>query len=187
MFKKILLAIGVLIVIVAAYLGYLMLTTKSHSPAAVAEHRDGDFLIQVNYSRPYKKERLIFGPASEGALVPFGEKWRTGANEATEVGVSHDVVIDGRPLKAGRYSLYTIPGASAWTVVFNSKLEYWGAQLSGDPFDETLDVLRVPASVQTGMPVQEQFTISFEEADGGVNMHFDWDDTRATLVIGRNG
>lgn len=184
MLKKILLAIGVLVIIIAGFLGYLMLTTKNHSPEAVAEYHSGDLHIQVNYCRPYKKERLIFGTKSEGALVPFGEKWRTGANEATEISFSHDVVLDGQTLKAGRYSLYTIPGASAWTVVFNSKLDYWGAQLSGDPFDETLDVLRVPASVQTGMPEQEQFTISFAEGDSGVNMYFDWDDARATLVIG---
>lgn|SRR5690606_24195906 len=185
MLKKILLAIGVLVIIIAGYFIFLMLTTKSHSPAAVAEYKDGDFHIQVNYSQPYKKERLIFGSAADDALVPYGEKWRTGANEATEISFSHDVILDGQILKAGRYSLYTIPEASTWTVVFNSKLEYWGAQLSGDPFDETLDVLRVPASVENGMPEQEQFTISFDEEGSRINMHFDWADTRATLGIER--
>ena len=185
MFKKILLAIGILVIIVAAYLGYLMLTTKNHSPEAVAEYNSGDLHIQVDYCQPYKKDRLIFGTKSDDALVPFGEKWRTGANEATEISFSEDVTIGGQTLEAGRYSLYTIPDASSWTVVFNSKLEYWGAQLSGDPFDETLDVLRVPASVETGMPDQEQFTISFTEADSQINMHFDWADTRATLGIER--
>lgn len=186
MLKKIVLAIGVLVIIIAGYLGYLMLTTKSHSPAAVVEYKDGDFQIEVTYSRPYKKERLIFGTQSEEALVPFGEKWRTGANEATEINFSHDVTLDGQVLKAGRYSLYTIPEVSAWTVVFNSKLEYWGAEVAGDPFDETLDVLRVPASVQAGRPETEQFTISFAAGDNTVYMHFDWDDTRATLPIRRN-
>ena len=172
-------------IIIAAFLGYLMLTTKNHSPEAVAEYHGDDLHIQVNYCQPYKKDRLIFGTKSDDALVPFGEKWRTGANEATEISFSQDVILDGQILKAGRYSLYTIPGASTWTVVFNSKLEYWGAQLSGDPFDETLDVLRVPASVETGMPDQEQFTISFDEAGGRINMNFDWADTRATLGIER--
>lgn len=186
MLKKILLAIGVLMIIIVAFLGYLMLTTKNHSPEAVSEHRAGDLHIQVNYCQPYKKDRLIFGTKSEGALVPFGEKWRTGANEATEISFSKDVTIGGQTLPAGRYSLYTIPEASKWTVVFNSKLDYWGAEIGGDPFDETLDVLRVPASVQTGMPEKEQFTISFDEAGDGVNLHFEWDDTRATLTVGKD-
>lgn len=181
--KKLLLGFGVLVIIVAGYLGYLMLTTKSHSPEAVAEYHNGDLHIQVNYCQPYKRDRLIFGTKSDGALVPFGEKWRTGANEATEILFSRDVTIGGQPLKAGRYSLYSIPEASSWTVVFNSKLDYWGAEIAGDPFDETLDVLRVAAPVQTGMPEKEQFTISFEEANSGVNMHFEWDDTRATIEI----
>ncbi|MBL7845785.1 MAG: DUF2911 domain-containing protein, partial [Cyclobacteriaceae bacterium] len=77
MIKKILLGIGVLILIVAGYVGYMMLTTRSHSPAAVAEFKDGDFLIQVNYCQPFRKGRLIFGTEAEGALVPFGKKWRT--------------------------------------------------------------------------------------------------------------
>lgn len=174
---------GILVIIVAAYLGYLMLTTKNHSPEAVAEYNSGDLHIQVNYCQPYKRGRLIFGTKSDDALVPFGEKWRTGANEATEVSFSRDVVIGGQTLPAGRYSLYTIPESSAWTVVFNSKLDYWGAQPGGDPFDEAMDVLRAQAAAQSGMPEQEQFTISFDEAGGRINMHFDWADARATLGI----
>ncbi|MBX2944336.1 MAG: DUF2911 domain-containing protein [Cyclobacteriaceae bacterium] len=185
MLKKILLGIGVLVLIVAGYVGYMMFTTKNHSPAAVAEFKDGEFLIQVNYCQPFKKGRVIFGEASEGALVPYGMKWRTGANEATEISFSNDVMLDGRLLKAGRYSLYTIPYDSTWTVVFNSKLGYWGAKLGGDPFEESMDVMRVPASVRNDLPEIEQFTISLTPAEGGVNMHFYWATTRASLSIQR--
>ncbi|QOI96895.1 MAG: DUF2911 domain-containing protein [Flammeovirgaceae bacterium] len=184
MIKKILLGFGVLIIIIAGYVGYLMLTTKNHSPAAVAEFRDGDFLIQVNYSQPYKKGRLIFGTEAEGALVPYGMKWRTGANEATEISFSGDVLVDGKLLKAGRYSVYTIPDAAVWTIAFNSKLGYWGKGF-GDVFDESLDVLRAVASVQNDLPEVEQFTISFAPSDSLINMHFSWDKTRATLPIQR--
>lgn len=185
MLKKILLGIGVLVLIVAGYVGYLMLTTKNHSPAAVAEFKEGDFLIQVNYCQPFKKGRVIFGEVSEGALVPYGMKWRTGANEATEISFSNDVMLDGRLLKAGRYSLYTIPYDSTWTVVFNSKLGYWGAKLGGDPFEESMDVMRVPATVRNDLTEIEQFTISLTPADSVVNMHFYWEKTRATLPIHR--
>ena len=183
MIKKIIWAFAILIIIFATYVAYTMLTTRNHSPAAVAEYKQGDFLIQVNYCQPFKKGRLIFGEETAGALVPYGKKWRTGANEATEISFSHDVIVDGKVLKAGRYSLYTIPEASSWTAVFNSKLGYWGAKLGGDPFDETMDVIRVPATVRSDMPEIEQFTISLTPADSLINMHFYWANTRATLPI----
>lgn len=184
MLKKIAWVIGALILVVAGYVGYLMLTTKSHSPAAIAEFKDGDFSIQVKYSQPYKKGRLIFGREEDGALVPYGMKWRTGANEATEISISSDISIDGTVLKAGRYSLYTIPGEELWTVAFNSKLDYWGAGMS-DPFDETQDVLRVNAQVSANDSEVEQFTISFTPADSLINMNFFWDKTRVTLPMQR--
>jgi hypothetical protein len=94
------------------------------------------------------------------------------------------VLIGGKLLKAGRYSVYTIPGAEEWTVAFNNKLGYWGRGF-GDVFDESLDVLRGTAGVQHGLPEVEQFTISFVPADSLINMHFSWDKTRATLPIQR--
>lgn len=182
MLKKIAWIFAVLILVVAGYVGYLMLTTRSHSPADVARYSDDDVVIEVFYCRPYKKGRLIFGMEEEGALVPYGQKWRTGANEATEISFSRDVLIDGNLLKAGRYSLYTIPDRDTWTVAFNSKLGYWGKGF-GDVFDESLDVLRAKASAQNNLPEAEQFTISFTAADTVINMHFSWDRTRATLPI----
>lgn len=185
MVKKVIWGAIIVLIVVVGYVGYTLLTTKSHSPAAVAEFKDGDFSIQLNYCQPYKKGRLIFGAYEKDALVPFGMKWRTGANEATEISFSSDVTINGQPLKAGKYSLYTIPGESSWTVAFNSKLGYWGAKPGGDPFEESLDVLRATASVMTNQPEVEQFTISFTPADSLVNMNFFWDKTRITLPITR--
>ena len=184
MVKKILLGIGILIVLAAGYVAYVMLTTRNHSPAAVAEYKNGDFLIQVNYCQPFKKGRLIFGTEAEGALVPYGKKWRTGANEATEISFSHDVIIEGTPLKAGRYSLYTIPENLFWTVAFNTKRGYWGRGFH-DVFDESLDALRVRAIAENDMPEVEQFTISFAPMDSTVNMNFYWANTRATVAIRR--
>jgi hypothetical protein len=183
MVKKILLVLGALAVLAVGYVAYVMLTTRNHSPAAVAEYKSGDVLIQVNYCQPYKKGRLIFGTEEQEALVPFSKPWRTGANEATEISFSHDVLMNNRLLKAGRYSLYTIPDATSWTVVFNSKLGYWGAKLGHSPFEENLDVMRVPASVQMDVPESEQFTITLTPADSIVNLHFHWDKTMATVPM----
>lgn len=182
MLRKIAWIFAALILVVVGYVGFSLLTTRSHSPAAVAEFKEGDFLIQVNYCQPFKKGRLIFGTEAEGALVPFGKKWRTGANDATEINFSHDVLINGNTLKAGRYSLYTIPEAAAWTVVFNNKLGYWGRGFN-DVFDESMDALRVKATVRNDMPEIEQFTISFTPSDSLVNMNFYWSNTRATVTM----
>ena len=183
MLKKIAWIAGILVLVVAGYIGFILLTTKNHSPAAVAEYASEDFSITVNYCQPYKKGRLIFGSESQNALVPYGMKWRTGANEATEISFNSNVMIDGKVLKAGTYSLYTIPEESAWTVVFNSKLGYWGAKLGGDPFEESMDVMRVTATATNNEPEVEQFTISFTPADSLVNMNFYWDKTRATFSM----
>lgn len=183
MLKKILWIVAALILVIAGYVAYLMITSRNLSPADVAEYQVGDFSIHVKYSRPSKRERLIFGNAEDGALVPFGKKWRTGANEATEIEFSKDVLLGGDVLKAGRYSLYTVPGPEQWTIVFNSKLGYWGAKMGGDPFEEELDVLRVEASVTDHDAEIEQFTISFTPSDTLVNMNFFWDRTRVILPI----
>lgn len=186
MLKKILWVVGVLVLAFAGFVGYTILTTKNHSPAVVEEYALNDLTIKVNYCRPYKKGRLIFGEEKDKALVPYGKKWRTGANEATEIEFNSDVSMNGQVLKAGRYSLYTIPGTTEWVVVFNSKLGYWGADPMGDPFDETKDVLRVPASASAAENESEQFTISFSQADSVVNMNFMWDKTKAILPIVKN-
>lgn len=187
MLKKIAWIIGIFVLAIAGFMGYIMLTTKNHSPAAVEEFTNNGLTLKVNYCQPSKKGRLIFGEEKERALVPYGKKWRTGANEATEIEFSNDVLINGQVLKAGRYSLYTIPGASEWTIVFNSKLGYWGASLFGDPFDESLDVLRAPASVSSAEAESEKFTISITAADSVVtNLNFAWDKTQATLPVQKN-
>ncbi len=178
MLKKILIGIGILVLAVIGFVAYTMLTTKNHSPADVAEYKGSDGLeITVNYYQPYKKGRQLFG--GEGALVPNGKKWRTGANDATEITVNQDVQIGGQTLKAGTYSLYTIPGDSEWTVAFNGNTNYWGAGFS-DPFDESKDVLRAKASISKTNEEVEQFTITF--SDGPV-MNMAWGDTKVSLPI----
>lgn len=85
------------------------------SPKAMVMQRVGLTDVTIEYSRPGVKEREIFGD-----LLPFGELWRTGANGATKFTVSTDVMIEGKALKAGSYSIFTIPGEASWKVMFNT-------------------------------------------------------------------
>lgn len=92
--------------------------------------------ITLEYGRPNVKNRTIWG-----GLVPYDKIWRTGANEATTIELSEDVLVDGNPLAAGRYSLFTIPGEEAWTVIFNRQADQWGAF----KYEAEQDALRVTA------------------------------------------
>ncbi|MDM7914857.1 MAG: DUF2911 domain-containing protein [Candidatus Eisenbacteria bacterium] len=95
------------------------------SPKAQVMQTVGLTDVTITYSRPGVKGRVIWGE-----LVPYDKVWRTGANEATTIAFSSDVKVDGHPLKAGTYSLHTIPTKGDWTVIFNSKAEQWGLSLT---------------------------------------------------------
>ena len=77
--------------------------------------------ITVTYGRPYKKERKIFG-----GLEPYGKVWRTGADQATQITFEKDGTFGGKPVKAGTYTLFTIPNPDEWTIILNSQLGQWG-------------------------------------------------------------
>ncbi|MDO1450275.1 DUF2911 domain-containing protein [Rhodocytophaga aerolata] len=126
-------------------------------------------IIRVTYSRPARNGRVIFGK-----LVPFGEPWRTGANEATEIKFYQDVELSGKRVKAGSYSLFTIPGEKEWTIVLNADLDYWGAY----SYNADKDIVRVMAPATKLNNQVENFAIQFEAK--GVNkgvMRFAWEQT----------
>jgi hypothetical protein len=178
--KIILLMVLGIILIGAGFVAYLMLTTKSHSPAEKIEYSDGDFKLTVDYCRPYKKGRLIFGEKSKGALLPYGEYWRTGANEATEVEFNKDISINGNSILAGRYRFYTVPGESKWTIAFNSELGKWGY---GEP-DYNLDVLVLEIPSIKGSELIEQFTISATKIkENSMELILAWDSTVVSIPI----
>jgi hypothetical protein len=93
---------------------------KSFSPEEEVAFTSSDLNIRVFYNRPFKKGREIFG-----GLVPYDKVWRTGANEATTFETSKDLLIEGKTLKKGKYSLWTIPGEETWKVIFNSEFGQW--------------------------------------------------------------
>lgn len=130
-------------------------------------------IIRVTYSRPLKNGREIFGK-----LVPYGQVWRTGANESAEIKFYQDVDLNGKKVKAGSYSLFTIPGEKEWTIILNSDLDYWGAY----KYNAKNDVLRVTAGVSQLNDSLENFSILFESKGEkqGV-MKLGWDKTVAEV------
>tara|TARA_R110001592_G_scaffold136036_2_gene352771 strand:+ start:592 stop:1131 length:540 start_codon:yes stop_codon:yes gene_type:complete len=171
--KKLSTAVLILAVIVGGIVGvqqYQLYQTKKYSPAEIASYNNNAINIEVTYSRPFKKDREIFGK-----LVPYGKWWRTGANEATTIRLSRDVSFSGKTLKAGFYSLVTFPGETEWEIVFNNQIHDWGTDYT--PED---DALRVSAKVEELPEVVEQFTIDFSEESGSPVLIMAWDKTKVS-------
>lgn len=177
--KKIFLAIGAVIIIFVCWSIYGLFIAEPASPLATAEGSYEDLNMKVEYSRPYKKGRVIFGEESEGALQPYGKYWRLGANAATKITFSKDINFAGKPVDAGTYRMYAVPGANEWEVSLNSD-----ADVSFGAFepDYDLDVVKVKVPAQT-VPETEQFTITFDSDSTGAQMNFVWDKTKVTVPI----
>lgn len=171
--------IGIAIIAaIVAFIGFMQLrNTKSFSPEEEVVFEKGDLTIKVFYNRPSKKGRDIFG-----ALVPYDQVWRTGANEATTFEANKDLNIEGKTLKAGKYSLWTIPRPNTWTIIFNAEHGQWGVNSQGEPNrDPERDVLSVEAHAVQQDQVFEQFTIAFEETGEDLEMVLMWDRTLVSL------
>lgn len=126
-------------------------------------------MIRVTYSRPMKNGRTVFGE-----LEPYGKVWRTGANEATEIKLYEPITFNGKKIKAGSYSLFTIPGEKEWTIILNNDLDYWGAY----KYNEKSDVIRFTVPVTDLNSTVEAFTIQFEDkGDNKGSMWLAWDQT----------
>ncbi len=145
------------------------------SPLQLARTRVGSTYVKVHYSSPRKRGRDIFG-----GLVPYGELWRTAANEATELTVTGPITIEGKDLAEGTYSIFSIPGQDSWTVIFNRGLGQNGTQ----SYDAGMDALRVDVPAEMMDKVFEAFTISFEVKDDFVMMVFAWDRARVVVALG---
>jgi len=143
----------------------------AYFPDNFAHDRKGEerAVARVIYSRPKKAGRAVFGK-----LVPYGKIWRTGANEATEIKFYQDIELAGKKVKAGTYSLFTVPGEKEWTIILNSDLDYWGAY----SYKTEKDVVRITAWAEEANNAVEDFTIQFEKkgVNGGVMM-LAWDKT----------
>ena len=146
----------------------------SPSPGATLKQRVGLTDIEVDYSRPSMKGRTIFG-----GLVPYGQVWRTGANNATKITFSTDVKLNGTPVAAGSYALYSIPGESEWTIILNK-----GVGKSGTQYDEKDDVVRITTHPHALGEHIESFLIDINHiTDESADLLLVWDDVAVPVKI----
>lgn len=144
------------------------------SPWSETEQMVGLAKVTINYSRPSMKGRKIFGD-----LVPYDEVWRTGANASTKISFDDALTIGGTKVEAGTYSLYTIPGKTAWTVIVNKNTGLWG---SGG-YDAKDDVARIQITPVT-IPTTETFTIDVSDlGDGTANLNLYWENTKVSIPL----
>ncbi len=181
MLKKILIGLGVLAVALLLVFIYANNRNRTLSPPGFVELDVNNLHIEISYSRPSVRNRLIFGTAADGALQPFGSYWRLGANEATEITINQDITFNGVALKAGTYRLYAVPDKNAFRIGVNTGLGKWGAW---EPdYSKDLFTTEVPVT-QLDVPV-EQFTTRIEKGpENGAMVFFEWSDVQLTIPVG---
>ena len=175
MLKKILIGLAVLIVILFVAFQVLKSKTKSLSPEVKQTYSVGASKINLFYCSPSKKGREIFG-----GIIKYGEVWRTGANEPTTFETDKNLVVDGKKLPAGKYSLWTIPQQESWTVIFNKEIPFWGDNTDGKAArNDKTDVLQVVIPVEKLTTSQEKLSI---DANNNA-LTIIWDMTKITVPI----
>jgi hypothetical protein len=149
--------------------------SRRPSPPAKAEcNLPGGKTITVDYSSPRMRGRKIYG-----GLVPYGQVWRAGANEATTFVTNADFVVSGKTVPAGSYTLFAIPDRDKWMLIISKKTGEWGIPYPGAGDD----LLRVDMQVGSLPAPVENFTIALDQNDGGCLMRLDWETTRASVQI----
>ena len=171
--------LGGTIVVVAAIAAFVVYSKqdKSQRPsppaAAKCELTDGKS-VAVDYSSPRVKGRKVFG-----GIVPYGEPWRTGANEATAFVTATDLMVGGQHVPAGEYTLFTIPNKNKWTLIVSKKTKEWGIPYPG----ADSDLLRVDMKASSTSAPVENFTIAFVHGPQGCTLQIAWENTRASVDI----
>ncbi|MBG8554769.1 DUF2911 domain-containing protein [Hymenobacter guriensis] len=145
--------------------------SKRPSPPAAATAKTPAGTITIDYSRPSVKGRKVFG-----GLVPLGQVWRTGANEATTFSVDKNVLVQGQALPAGKYALFSIPGDQEWTIIFNKVPDQWGAY----EYKQDQDALRVQVPAKTAATPTEQLTFQVTKS-GKVTLL--WDKAQVDFAV----
>ena len=149
--------------------------SKRPSPPATAKcDLAGGKSITVDYSSPRAKGRKIFG-----GLVPYGEVWRAGANEATTFVTTADLMVGGHHIPAGNYTLFAIPAQEKWTLIISKKTGEWGIPYPG----ADSDLARVDMKVSPTSGAVENFTIAFDKGAKGCTLRMEWENTRAGVDV----
>jgi len=154
------------------------LKTPAMSPTCKIVQDFSTSTIELSYSRPAIRGRKIFGE-----LVPYGKVWRTGANGATKIKFAEDVTIGGKPVKAGEYALYTIPGTWEWEVILNKGTGNWGAY----GYDTTGDVARFKVKSEKMQMAMQSFTMDFSNITmNSCDLFLGWEKTMVMIPISTN-
>ena len=138
-----------------------------------SSYRVSDKLVKITYGRPQLKGRAL------AKLAPNDKVWRTGANEAPEITFYKDVKFGGKDVKAGTYTLFTIPGDKEWTVILSTAKNVWGSYF----YNETEDVVRVTAPVKKSEKTIEAFSIAFNDENNNVTMYLGWGNVIVSVPI----
>jgi hypothetical protein len=154
---------------------FLAACQRRPSPAASAMCNLGEGkTVKTNYSSPRMKGRKIYGE-----LVPFGQVWRAGANEATTFVTSSEVVVGGATVPAGSYTIFTVPAPDKWTLIINKKTGEWGIPYKYESEELTrveMKMSKLPAPV-------ENFAIGYDKSGSSCTLRMDWETTRASVDI----
>ncbi|MFY0650834.1 MAG: DUF2911 domain-containing protein [Cyclobacteriaceae bacterium] len=177
--KKLLIGLGVLVVLIVAFMFWANNRNRTMSPPGSTSAENNGLNVQVDYSRPSVKGRVIFGTEAEGALQPHGKYWRLGANEPTKLTVNKDFTLNGQSVKAGAYDMYAIPSASGFEIRLNTGGRFWGYS---EP-DYSLDILKLQVPSTSSGSTVEQYTIEAKSSGNGVKLDFSWADRQWELMI----
>lgn len=169
--KKIIIALAI---IIANFTIEAQVKTPQSSPKATIQQSVGLTDVEIEYSRPSARGRAVFGN-----LIPFGKVWRTGANENTTISFSDDVVIDGKTLKKGKYSLYTVPKIESWEIIFYKTTDNWG---NPEEWKEENVALRATVKPETLNKSVDTFTIGISGLDNNFAfLEISWENSYVAL------
>jgi len=171
-----LIGIGCLVIVgaTAAVIRQQDKSSRPSPPAKASCDLGGGKSVTIDYSSPRAKGRKVFG-----GLVPYGQIWRTGANEATSFVTDADLKVGGADVPAGKYTLFTVPESGKWTLVLSKKTGEWGTNYPG----ESEDLARIPMKASATSGPVENFTIAFDKGGSGCSLRMEWENTRASVEV----
>jgi hypothetical protein len=169
-----LLPVAMLLLAVGAFTTFTSAQDSIPSPPATAEVMLAGKRITIRYSRPSRRGRKIMG-----ALVPYEQVWRTGANEATTLETPIPLKIGNADVPAGEYTLWTLPSAASWKLIINKQTGQWGTE-----YDPNQDLVRVEMQKDALSAPVEQFSISWKKQTATkADLVLEWENTKASVVV----
>lgn len=180
--KKLITLVAVLFAVAIFLIGgfhFMKSSTKKHSPEQMQSYVIDDLEVDLFYNSPMARDRKIFGE-----LVPYGQVWRTGANEPSTITFNREVKVGGQKIAPGTYTIWTIPGEAEWEIMLNRGAYSWGVSWGNKvPRDPSLDAVAVKVPAIAAGKYVEQFTMGIE--DEPLSLVMEWENTRVALPIER--